>query len=186
MKPDSSDRSSMVHDATQSHWMEPNVAEFFSGVPPTYPCYTVCTTHTVLHAHASCFSCVWLFVTQWTVAHQAPPSMGFSRQEYCSGLPFPSPGDLPHPGIEPTSLTSPALAGGFFTVLHNKAYFQKPSCSFTVWHFSYVKEREVSPEFSLGSFFLWKYSRPQCCSELTSKPQCIWPAWPFLRLNISL
>ena len=44
---------------------------------------------------------VWLFVTPWTVAHQAPPSMGFSRQEYWSGLPFPSLGDLPNPGIEP-------------------------------------------------------------------------------------
>ena len=43
----------------------------------------------------SCFSHVWLFVTPWTVACQAPPSMGFSRQEYWSGLPFPSPGDLP-------------------------------------------------------------------------------------------
>ena len=48
-------------------------------------------------------SCVRLFVTLWTVAHQAPPSMGFSRQEYWSGLPFPSPGDLPDPGIEPRS-----------------------------------------------------------------------------------
>jgi len=46
------------------------------------------------------------FVTPWTVAHQAPLSMEFSRQEYCSELPFPSPGDLPDPGIEPTS---PAL-----------------------------------------------------------------------------
>ena len=46
----------------------------------------------------------------WTVAHQAPPSMGFSRQEYWSGMPFPSLGDLPDPGIEPAS---PALAGGF-------------------------------------------------------------------------
>ena len=43
---------------------------------------------------------VRLFVTLWTVAHQAPPSMGFSRQEYWSGLPFPSPEDLPDPGIE--------------------------------------------------------------------------------------
>ena len=60
----------------------------------------------------SCFSCVQLFVTPWTVAHQAPLSMGFSRQEYWSGLPCPSPGDLPDPGIKPTS---PALAGGFFT-----------------------------------------------------------------------
>ena len=49
---------------------------------------------------------VQLFVTPWTVAHQAPPSMGFSRQEYWSGLPFLSPGDLPDPGIEPRS---PAL-----------------------------------------------------------------------------
>ena len=46
---------------------------------------------------------VRLFATLWTVAHQAPPSMGFSRQEYWSGLPFPSPGDLPNPGIEPRS-----------------------------------------------------------------------------------
>ena len=46
---------------------------------------------------------VWLFSTPWTVAYQAPPSMGFSRQEYWSGLPFPSPGDLPDPGIEPGS-----------------------------------------------------------------------------------
>ena len=49
---------------------------------------------------------VWLFVTLWTVAHQAPQSMEFSRQEYWSGSPFPSPGDLPIPGIEPGS---PAL-----------------------------------------------------------------------------
>ena len=58
------------------------------------------------------FSHVQLFATLWTVACQAPLSMGFSRQEYRSGLPFLSPGDLPDPGIEPMS---PALAGGFFT-----------------------------------------------------------------------
>ena len=52
------------------------------------------------------------FVTPWTVACQALLSMGFSRQEYLSGLPFPSPGDLPDPGIEPRS---PTLAGGFFS-----------------------------------------------------------------------
>ena len=51
----------------------------------------------------------------WTVAHQAPLSTGFSRQEYWSGLPFPPPGALPNPGIEPGSLESPALAGEFFT-----------------------------------------------------------------------
>ena len=50
--------------------------------------------------------------TTWTAAHQAPLSMGFLRQEYWSGLPFPSPGDLPNPGIEHMS---PALTGEFFT-----------------------------------------------------------------------
>ena len=57
-------------------------------------------------------SCVRLCVTPWTVARQAPLSMGFSRQECWSGLPFPPPGDLPDPGIKPAY---PALAGGFFT-----------------------------------------------------------------------
>ena len=56
---------------------------------------------------------VQLFATLWTVAHQAPLSMGFSRQGYWSGLPHPPPGDLPNPGIEPESVMSPALAGGF-------------------------------------------------------------------------
>ena len=63
----------------------------------------------------SCFSHVWLFATPRTVALQAPLSMGLSRQEYWSGLPLPSPRDLPYPGIELTSLTSPALVGRFFT-----------------------------------------------------------------------
>ena len=59
-------------------------------------------------------SLVQLFATPWTLAHQAPLSMGFSRQEHWSGPPFPSPGDLPDPGIEPASLVSLALEGGFF------------------------------------------------------------------------
>ena len=57
-------------------------------------------------------SCVQLFCDLWTVACQASLSIGFPRQEYWSGLPFLSPGDLPNPGMEPLS---PALAGGFFT-----------------------------------------------------------------------
>ena len=61
------------------------------------------------------FSHVWLFVTPRTVAHQTPLSMVFSRQEYWSGLPFPSPEDLPNTGIKPASLRPPALAGRFFT-----------------------------------------------------------------------
>ena len=55
------------------------------------------------------------FATPWTVASQAPLSLGFSRQEYWSDLPFPSPGDLPNQGIKIASLMSPALAGSFFT-----------------------------------------------------------------------
>ena len=56
--------------------------------------------------------CAWFFASPQTVAHQAPLSMGIPRQEYWSGLPFLSPGDLPDTGIKPGS---PALAGGFFT-----------------------------------------------------------------------
>ena len=62
--------------------------------------------------HAYMLSCVWLFVTPQTVAHQDPPSLGFSRQEYWSGLQLPTLGDLPDSGIKPAS---PALAGRFFT-----------------------------------------------------------------------
>ena len=61
------------------------------------------------------FSHVQLFATQWTVVCQVPLSMGFSRQEQWTGLPFPPPGDLPNPDIEPASLMFPALAGRFFT-----------------------------------------------------------------------
>ena len=77
---------------------------------------------------------VRLFVTPEAVARQAPLSMRFSRQEYWSGLPFPPPGDLPDPGIQPTSLLSPALAGGFFTTS-------------TAW--------ETLMNWSWGPFILW-------------------------------
>ena len=61
------------------------------------------------------FSGVRLFVTPWTIACQAPLPMGFFRQEYWSGLPYPPPGDLPNLAIEPVSLKSPALADRFLT-----------------------------------------------------------------------
>ena len=63
----------------------------------------------------SCFSLVRLCVTLWTITHQGPLFIGFSRQEYWSVLPYPPPGDPPDPGIELTSLQSHAVAGGFFT-----------------------------------------------------------------------
>ena len=62
----------------------------------------------------SALSRVQLFVTPWTTALQAPLSLGFSRQEYWSGLPFPTPGGLPDPGTEPASPAPPVLAGGLF------------------------------------------------------------------------
>ena len=62
--------------------------------------------------HAKLLSRVRLFATLQTVNHQAPLFMEFSRQEYCSGLPFPFPGDLPNPGIKPASLMSPAWQVG--------------------------------------------------------------------------
>ena len=64
--------------------------------------------------YACMLSCIQLFATLWTVAHQAPLSMEFFRQEYWSLLPFLTPGDLPNPGIKSTS---PALVGSFFTIV---------------------------------------------------------------------
>ena len=91
------------------------------------------------------FSHVWLFMTPWTVARQGPPSMGFSRQEYWSGLPCPSLGDLPNPGIEPTSLKSPALAGEFFTsepswkpiYIYMYTFMYITVWAFDIWFLSY-------------------------------------------------
>ena len=74
-----------------------------------------------------------LFATLWTVARRAPLSIGFSRQEYWSGLPFPSPGDLPDPGTEPTSLLSPSLAGGFFFFFKPPAPKNLPKVLFWIW-----------------------------------------------------
>ena len=68
--------------------------------------------HVCMPSH---FSCARLFATLWPVARQAPLSMGFSRQEYWSGLPFAPAGGLPDPGMEPRSPETPALMGGFST-----------------------------------------------------------------------
>ena len=73
-------------------------------------------------ARVQSLSRIWLFVALWTVAHQAPLSVRFSRQEYWSGLPYLPPGDLPDPGIEPISLASPALADRFFTIVQSIKY----------------------------------------------------------------
>ena len=97
---------------------------------------TSCTRAYVL----SHFSRVLLFSTLWTVAHQTPLSVGFSRQEYWHGLPCPPPGDLPNPGIKPASPRSPALAGGFFPT--NATWEATTSCM--MWPKKKNKE-EVEP-----------------------------------------
>ena len=83
-----------------------------------------------VRAYAHKLSHVQLFATPWTIAHQAPLSMGFPRQEYWSRLLFPTPGDLPNPGIEPQSLVSPVLAGRFFTIRATKLAKHVPQFPF--------------------------------------------------------
>ena len=92
------------------------------------------------------FSCVQLCATLCTIARQAPLSMGFPRQEYRSGLPCPPPGDLTDPGIKPTSLMSPALAGRLFTASttwEGPFWFYKCPVNLSGWSF-----------FSIFSIFL--------------------------------
>ena len=81
-----------------------------------------------MHACAQPLRHVQLFATLWTIAHQVPLSMVFSRQECWSGLPFPIPEYLPNPGIQPASRLSPAVAGAFFTPV--------PHCEHTKLPFS--------------------------------------------------
>ena len=90
----------------------------FHGWIMVHPYHVIAMKRNELLIHTTCvlgLSHVQLFGTPWTVAHRGPLSMEFARQDYWSGLPFPSPGDLPNPGSEPESLASPALAGIFFT-----------------------------------------------------------------------
>ena len=95
---------------------------------------------------------VWYFVTPWTVAHQAPVSMGFSRQEYWSGLPFPSPGDLPNPWIEPRSSRPrdwtgiSRIAGRRFTIWATREVSVEVS----------IEERSSPKPFPQLNFTMWK------------------------------
>ena len=91
---------------------------FFTTMPPPLcvcTCVCVCVCVCVCMHVLSCFSHVQFFAALWTIACQAPLSMGFPRPEYWSGLPFHPSRDLPDPGIKPASLMSPALAVGLFT-----------------------------------------------------------------------
>ena len=109
---------------------------------------------------------VRLFATPWTVAHQAPLSMGFSRQEYWSGLPFPSPGDLLDPGIEPRS---PALQADALTAELPRNAGSNPSSNF------YQLCNDSNPHNPSGPQFPWEKNDHNkaitsyvCCEKLTS------------------
>ena len=83
-----------------------------------YFCNGLCLwKHTDMPCCAQLLNCVQLFEILWTVAHQDILSLELFRQEYCSGLPFPTPADLSNPGVEAVSLRSPALSGRFFTTV---------------------------------------------------------------------
>ena len=82
-------------------------------------CVCVCVCVCTCTRSLSCSVMAWLFVTSWTVAHQAPLSMRLSRQAYWSGLTFPSPGDLPDPGFEPGF---PALQANFYHLSHRETH----------------------------------------------------------------
>ena len=95
----------------------------------------------------SCLVRVQLFAAPWTIAHQAPLSMRFSRQEYGSGLPFPSPGDLPDPGMETVSLAAPALAGELFTTKPPRKFLMYPKGYSLYWEML-MKQKWISLSLS--------------------------------------
>ena len=100
-------------------------------------------------------------MVSWTVDYQAPPSVGFSRQECWSGLPFPFPGDLPDPGLE---AGSPALAGGFFTLSHLELHFY--TLYLLISHsLQYFPRDNMSPRTRWGGLFsvLWTPSSDSLC-----------------------
>ena len=108
---------------------------------------------------------IQLFVTPWTVAYQAAPSMGFSRQEYWSGLPLPSLGDLPDPGIEPVFLTSPALAGTFLTT---RATWEAPISHRPRFHSTRLHQTIISSNSKLFACVLLFQEEPVCHAHSVS------------------
>ena len=150
----------------------------FSVLFGAYPC--ICTVSEgrrlgSLLAPAQMLSPVRTFATPWTVARQAPLFKGFSRQEYWSGLPCPSPVDLPDPGIKPGSPPSPALAGGFFTAeplgkslgFPTSSYFFSSHSSTTTPPSTacalFRNPHSRGPKFNVTSSFL-NHSRLKCIS----------------------
>ena len=134
-----------------------------------------------MDTHVVALSHVWLFATPWTVACQAPLSMGFHRQEHGIGLPFPPPGDLPNPGIKPAS---PLSASGFFTTepLGKPQWIPIVMIKLTLWSAGYLSWPIPAPQdvhgisifispqtqwplelHELSPKWLWGLAGPLCC-----------------------
>ena len=115
--------------------------------------------------HPQSFSCVQLFVIPWTVAHLAPLSMEFSRQEYWSGLSFSIPVYLPDPWIKPMSLRSPALAGEFFTTEKSRKPYHGVECML-----SFCSHLCNPMDYSLPGFSVHRISRQEYWSRFPCPP----------------
>jgi len=140
------------------------------------------------------FSCVLLFATLWTVARQVPLSMGFSRQEYWTGLPCRPPGDLPNPGIKPTSSMSPAFQDRFLTTSttcnSTREHLSKPKsypwCNTINWSTEHMERSDKclflfqdqiqDPTLHLAVMPPWS---PPICDRPSVFPCLSWP-WHFL------
>ena len=136
---------------------------------------------------------VWFFATPWTIACHALLSMEFSKQEYWSGLPFPTPGDLPDQGIEPTFFVSPALAGKFFTTVppgkpkHLLLLFSLSVMSNSLWLHARQHSRlpcpSLTPRTCSDSCPLSQWCHPTILSSDVRFSSCLqsFPAsWSFL------
>ena len=117
----------------------------------------------------SCFNRIRHFATPWTVARQAPLSMGFSRQEYWSGLPWSPPGDLPDPGIESQSLMSPAWTGGFFTARATWRSLSLKSLYSIIWwskqHQALKEDSQPGETLPPPPWDIWWYPDAFCCFQ---------------------
>ena len=139
-----------------SRWLVKDVAHIYSG-----------TLHACVLGH---FSRVQFFVILWTIAHQVLLSVAFSRQEYWSGLPCPSPGDLPNPGIELTSLMSPTLAGRFFTTSATWEAPKKHTAEKYLVEWKDVQLLSLAPWFSIR---VWNLPNILFWSLLPEHAKCI-------------
>ena len=146
-----------------------------------------------MYSHAWLLSCVRLLATLWSVAHEAPPSMGFSRKEYWRGLPFPSLGDFPDLGVNPTSPVSSALAGGFFTnePLGKSCYTR--GCGLLQWKKTMQDQKgkmytgQSLKKWGTNFSFLPDESHRIHLSLPTRRCSLVWfispPFWPFKKFN---